>query len=309
MKKIAILTMFLMAGFASVGQDWIANGELMSSVRTKLNYLKAEVDTIQQFGSDSLWLRSGNYLYTAIEDDSVGIGTDTAGYKLDVRGNFSIGSGAAGDNTSMYFRGESHTGRIGYHEDEDAFSLTGSVLIPEISREDTAKYFLTYNIGTGEIKYSHLIHGVGSADSIIDGSANNYIAIGGSQNIYYKISTAAAASGAFTSHEADGVLMQGDSIKILTAGDYRIDIFIALTTSNANDKIRIKLYINNLPSISTIGRFLLNSGGSGNPSSREYSWYKKFAVNDWLSWRVVNISGARAVLVTDYKILITKMTE
>ena len=192
---------------------------------------------------------------------------------------------------------------------DGSFHISDSLFAPGLTHQDTATHFLTYNVGTGEIKASLLIHGVGSADSIVDGSSNNYISIGGTQYVYYKISTAAAASGGFTSHEAYGVLMQGDSIKILTAGDYRIDIFVALTTSNANDKLRIKLYINNAKSASTLGRFLLNSGGSGNPGTRGYSWYTDLAVDDWLSWHVVNITGSRAVLVTDYKILITKMTE
>ena len=89
MKKIIILFAITMNCFSLSAQDWIEDGELMSSVRSKLNALKAEVDTLQWYGSDSLWKRDDSraWMYLANLGDSVSIGNDTATEKLDVDGN------------------------------------------------------------------------------------------------------------------------------------------------------------------------------------------------------------------------------
>ena len=151
---------------------------------------------------------------------------------------------------------------------------------------------------TGDLKYN-FIHCVGSADSLVSYS------VGGTQNVYYKVNTTA-----FVSREADGISIIGDSIKILTAGAYRVDCWLAATTSNANDKVRVKLYINNAKSANSLGRWMINSQGTGNESTSAYSWYKDdFAANDYLSVRVANITGARAVNITDIKLIVSKIPE
>ena len=81
MKRIVIL--FGLTAFAlTLNAQWIANGEVMSSVRTKLNNLKAEAWDSSGFASD---LDGVTYLENI--NDSVGIGTETPAEKLDVTGN------------------------------------------------------------------------------------------------------------------------------------------------------------------------------------------------------------------------------
>ena len=175
---------------------------------------------------------------------------------------------------------------------------TGTVRMTGLTAQDTAKRILGYNIGTGEVKVMQYLHGVASADSVA-------LSIGGTQNVYYKINT----GGAMTAHEADGLTIAGDSIKILTAGDYEIRFYIAATTSNANDKIRVKMFTNNAASPSSMGRFTINSNGTGNGDTRAFTWYKSFAVNDYISFHVTNITGSRAVSITDVKYIIEKKFE
>ena len=87
----------------------------------------------------------------------------------------------------------------------------------------------------GDIEYE-FIHGVASTDSIT-------FTTGAVQNRYYKLNPTGADT--LKEHEADGLLFPGDSIKILKTGDYLITCCLNLSTSVANDKIRVKLYKNN----------------------------------------------------------------
>jgi hypothetical protein len=187
-------------------------------------------------------------------------------------------------------------------------TLTQKLYLTGISKQDTATRVLGYNVGTGEVKAMRYIHGVASADSMVAGG-NNYITIGGTQYLYYKINTSGASPGAMAVRDTVGVLIQGDSCKILTAGHYKIRVWVAATTSNANDKIRIKLFTNNVANPTALGRFLINSMGTGNQSTENYMWYKEFSVNDWISFHVTNITGSRAVYISDMKFFIERVYE
>ncbi len=184
-------------------------------------------------------------------------------------------------------------------------TLTQKLYLTGISSQDTAKRILGYNVATGEVKAMRYIHGVASADSLIEG-VNNYITIGGTQYLYYKISTAGASSGGTTVRDTVGVLIQGDSCRILFSGHYKVRLWVAATTSNANDKIRVKIFTNNIPSATSLGRFLINSAGTGNQTTENYMWYKEFSANDWISFRVANITGARAIYISDMKFYIER---
>ncbi|MFA5715883.1 MAG: hypothetical protein WC998_09090, partial [Candidatus Paceibacterota bacterium] len=184
-------------------------------------------------------------------------------------------------------------------------TLTRKLYLTGISSQDTAKRILGYNVATGEVKAMRYIHGLASADSLIEG-VNNYVTIGGAQYLYYKISTAGASSGGTTVRDTVGVLIQGDSCRILFAGHYKVRLWVAATTSNANDKIRVKLFTNNIPSATSLGRFLINSAGTGNQTTENYMWYKEFSANDWISFRVTNITGARAIYISDMKFYIER---
>jgi len=147
----------------------------------------------------------------------------------------------------------------------------------------------------GDFTYNY-IHEVGSADSV------NFNT-GTVQNKYYKI-----AAG-ITWRNYMGMLAAGDSVKVLKAGDYKVHCWISATTSNANDKIKIKLFTNNTQNATSLGIFKINSQGTGNNDSRYYMWYKTFAVNDWISIRAQNQTGARSINVTDIKLFIEKVPE
>ena len=150
---------------------------------------------------------------------------------------------------------------------------------------------------TGDITYNFM-HGIGSADSTVTYS------IGGTQNVYYRISPT------MTIRESDGVTLVADSATIVTAGDYEVWCWVAATTSNANDLIRFKIYKNNSAMPTSIGRFIVSSNGSGVYSTNSYMWYMlSLSVGDRISWRVANISGARAVTIADFKIYIKKVPE
>jgi len=153
----------------------------------------------------------------------------------------------------------------------------------------------------GDIKYE-FIHGIASTDSIT-------FTTGAVQNKYYKLNPIGADT--LKEHEADGVLFPGDSIKILKAGDYFITCCLNLSTSSANDKIRVKLYKNNASySTNSIGRWIINSDGSGSASeTKTFIWYVDANANDYFSVRVANITGARAVVLRDWKIYIEKKPE
>ena len=148
----------------------------------------------------------------------------------------------------------------------------------------------------GDLKYE-FIHGIASTDSIAV------------QNTYYKLNPVGADT--LKEHESDGVQFPGDSIKILKAGDYLIICCLNLSTSGANDKIRVKLYKNNIPyPINSIDRWIINSDGSGSASeTKTFIWYVDANVNDYFSVRVANITGARAVVIRDWKIYNMKKPE
>ena len=153
----------------------------------------------------------------------------------------------------------------------------------------------------GDLTYE-FIHGVASTDSIA-------FTTGSVQNTYYKLNPVGADT--LKEHEVDGVLFPGDSIKILKAGDYLITCCLNLSTSVSNDKIRVKLYKNNVSyPTNTIGRWIINSDGSGSASeTKTFIWYVSANANDYFSVRVANITGARAVVLRDWKIYIEKKPE
>ena len=153
----------------------------------------------------------------------------------------------------------------------------------------------------GDLTYE-FIHGIASTDSIS-------FTTGATKNVYYKLNPTGADT--LKDHEADGLLFTGDSIKILTAGDYLIMCYLNLSTSVSNDKIRVKLYKNNAPfTTNEIGRWIINSDGSGSASeTKSFIWYVEASANDYFSVRVANITGARAVVLRDWKIYIEKKPE
>ena len=151
---------------------------------------------------------------------------------------------------------------------------------------------------SGEILYTP-IHAVGSADSI-------NVTIANVDNVYRGIKGTG-----ITWREEDGITGTADSFKVLTAGDYEVTIYIGLYTSQANDILRLKLYKNNTPSATSIGRFTLRVGATSATTTeiKNYKWYITCAANDRVSFRITNQTGNRNISITDYKLLIKKMPE
>jgi len=148
----------------------------------------------------------------------------------------------------------------------------------------------------GDVRYD-FPHAIGSADSIA-------WATGSTQNVFYKINT-----GSFVWHEADGITGAGDSATIVTAGDYKVSVWLGVTTTNANDMLQVKIFTNGVKSATSLGRFFCTSMGAGVYPTRNFMWYKTFAAGDKISIRISNTTGARAMTISDYKLYIEKVPE
>jgi hypothetical protein len=147
----------------------------------------------------------------------------------------------------------------------------------------------------GNLKYG-FIHAVGSVD------ATSYTP-SVSQNVYTKLVPS------IVWRETDGLTCL-DSVKILAAGDYRIDVSIALSGTNVNDFWRLKIYHNGAAYSPQLGRFRWRSVASNVTDTRSFFWYVEgLAVNDWLSFRLTNETASRNPTITDMKVYIEQKPE
>ena len=147
----------------------------------------------------------------------------------------------------------------------------------------------------GNLKYG-FVHAVGSVD------ATSYTP-SVSQNVYTKLVPT------IVWREVDGLTCL-DSVKILTAGDYRVDISIALSGTNVNDFWRVKIYRNGAAYSPELGRFRWRNTSSNVTDTRSYFWYVEgLAVNDWLSFRLTNETASRNPTITDMKVYIEQKPE
>ncbi len=149
----------------------------------------------------------------------------------------------------------------------------------------------------GDFVYT-FIHCVASADSI---SPVYTPAV--AQNVYTKINTTLLVA-----HDNDGMTVAGDSVRVLTAGDYRIDISVTIAGA-ANDQWRIKLFKNNAPMATSIGRFAITTTLASRYDTYDYFWYITASANDWYSFRITNLTNGDDPNISDYKIMFTKMPE
>lgn len=150
---------------------------------------------------------------------------------------------------------------------------------------------------TGDVTYKFR-HAVGGADSI------NY-SVGGIQNAWYKINT-----GAIIIRDTVGMTIAGDSIKCQKTGDYNLSLGISATTSNANDQLRIKVYVNNAPISPSMRRFMINSNGNAGSNTHTMTWYiKGLAANAWVSFHIQNQTASRAITITDIGYRFEKVPE
>ena len=140
----------------------------------------------------------------------------------------------------------------------------------------------------GNLKYG-FVHAVGSVD------ATSYTP-SVSQNVYTKLVPT------IVWRENDGLTCL-DSVKILTAGDYRLDIALSLSGANANDFWRLKVYKNGAAFSPELGRFRWRNLAGGVTDTRSYFWYLiGLAANDWISFRITNETASRNPTITDFKV-------
>ena len=86
-------------------------------------------------------------------------------------------------------------------------------------------------------------------------------------------------------------------------------MWLAVSSSNTNDKLRVKLYVNHVPLSTTLGRLLINSSGTGNQQTNTFMWYRTCVANEYIAFWITNLTGGRACIITDFKIYIEKAPE
>ena len=70
----------------------------------------------------------------------------------------------------------------------------------------------------------------------------------------------------------------------------------------------ICLYVNNIASVTSLGRWVINSVGNNTAETKYYFWYKTTVATDsWVTVRVSNLSATRAITIQDFKLSATKM--
>lgn len=147
---------------------------------------------------------------------------------------------------------------------------------------------------TGDLKYRYT-HEIGSGDSI-----NTTYTL--TRNVYQKMTSLS-----LTPHDTDGIKIQGDSIQIWKhEGDYWMTPVVAGNGANANDRIQIKVFINNVASATSLGRYII----AGNGLPQDYHYYlKDIPKGAWISFHITNLTASRNFTLTDFKVLISKAPE
>lgn len=120
------------------------------------------------------------------------------------------------------------------------------------------------------------------------------------QNVYTKLTPT------LTTIEADGITVAGDSITIVTPGDYYVQVTCGFHGS-ANDDFAIKLYKNGA---TTTSRSRVAGMGSNNDVQINYFWYvKDLVAGDDLCFRMTNLDSNNDPTITDFKFYIRKEPE
>ena len=131
----------------------------------------------------------------------------------------------------------------------------------------------------------------------------SYTPVMTTKNTYYKI--APGAAGGMIVSASSGITVVPDSITILSAGFYKIDIVIDMQGANGND-FRVKMFKNHSPT-GVAGSGTITTMGAGNRVCLSYFYFTYLAVNDVLSFWVTNSSNNNnACTINDMKIYIEK---
>jgi len=241
--------------------------------------------------------KQGNVLFRA-DSVGIGVGTGVAQHRFVVLTDPLIKLNAFNFVNTVNKRRDTPQQAADSSSFNMSFSTTGSPMLSLTSKTGTNLLYIDSSKVTTTLDFQYgFKHAIGSADSV------NW-STGTTQNYFYKINT-----GAFTWRENDGFTAAGDSIRILTAGDYEFHVWLNATTSNANDQMKVKMYVNNLKLGTPLGMFKINSAGSGNGETHYYMFYREMAANDYVCFRIANLTAGRASVISDYKLYIKKVPE
>ena len=226
--------------------------------------------------------KSGTLLTTGKRNTSVGV---NAGAAITTTG----GNLFLGYNSGLYETGNNKF----YIANQAGSSLSNGI--------DSALIYGDFNARTlrinADVSYN-LPHGVFSADSV------NVTSVITPLGHYTKMLPT------MTAREADYLTFAGDTITIIKAGDYEVYSNMCVTTSNQNDRLQIKVFKNGVPYSPALGRFIIQSEGTGITSSHGYLWYATgCAVGDKLSFYITNLTAARNAVISDMKVVIKRMPE
>jgi hypothetical protein len=147
---------------------------------------------------------------------------------------------------------------------------------------------------TGQLYYA-FIHGACYAENI------SYT-VPVTQNVYSQINP----SPAMTVSEADGLTLANNTITILTAGDYKVDIILTLNGATSED-FRVKMYKG--ASAYGPGSNRISTSGATNYVSLSYFWYVSFVANDVISFYITNTSSDNDPTISDMKVYLEKKPE
>ena len=123
-----------------------------------------------------------------------------------------------------------------------------------------------------------------------------------SQNVYTKITPGMTVS------EADGLTIIGDQVTIGTAGHYKVDIVITMTSFGPTDDFRVKMYKNG-SATGIPGSNRISPGGTGQYGTLNYFWYVSLAASDVLSFYITNTANDNDPTISDMKVYLEKKPE
>jgi hypothetical protein len=241
--------------------------------------------------------KTGNSLFH-VDSVTVGLGTTTPQHKLAVITSSLTKLNAFNFVNTINKRRDDPQQAADSASFNLSFSNTGSPMLSLRSKGGTNLLYIDSSKVTTTLDFGYAFkHAVGSADSV------NW-STGTVQNYYYKINTTA-----FNWRENVGFTAAGDSIRILTAGDYKFHIWLNATTSNANDQMKVKMWVNNSALGTPLGMFKINSNGTGNGEVHYFMYYRTMAANDYVCFRICNLTAGRACVISDYKLYVEKVPE
>jgi len=148
---------------------------------------------------------------------------------------------------------------------------------------------------TGDLTYS-FIHGIAYKDS------TSYKVSIGTRYVYYKLLPGTVV------FEAEGVTIAGDSITILTAGDYVIQLSLSMD-GGINEDYHLKMFVNNAKAPTPQGSCFMTTTGANNFENTTWWWYRTLAVGDDLSFRLANNTNTGDPNIRSFKVYIYKVPE